>query len=125
MTIVLSLLLPRPDHLRGLNNNLLLLSELGEILDGLATPLAIELNPFYHNNVRVKLEFEQRDDPFSEPMTDEEDAFNFVMDRLKQDGAWLYHAHEVHVVSFEPDEPSCSEKETRAQKNLGVRPFSE
>lgn len=123
MTIVLSLLLPRPARLLGRSNNILLLSELGEILDGLATPLAIEFQPF--SKVRVKLEFEQRDDPFAEPMTDEEDAFNFVMDRLKQDGAWLYHAHEVHVVSFEPDEPSCSEKETRAQNNLGVRPFSE
>ncbi len=123
MTISLHLSLIRPDELCGLKNNLRALDVLAEKLDGVCMPTGIKLDK--PREVGIFAEFELRDDLLKDPVTDEDEdeAFEWALDKFSKDVDWKVAS--AVAVQFEPDEPACSEKESKDMKSLGVRPFSE
>lgn len=123
MTISICFKLLRPADLCGLQNNLRVLDVLSEKLDGVCMPTSIALDDSSHREVGLLAQFQREDDPMEEPMVDKDEACEWALNRFTKDLDWAIAA--VTVDTFEPDEPGCSERETKAMRSLGTRPFSE
>lgn len=119
MNITIWTKLHRPENLVGSNNNFELMLKTVALLDGVCVIQKIDMSE--REKVLLTLEFNRKDDPMDEPICDQDEAWGWAMSELVPVLDWQMESE--GVVSFHGDEPSPSEKETRADKNLGDRPF--
>lgn len=119
MNITIWTKLQRPENLVGSLNNGLLMDAISNSLDGVCVIQKIDMSE--REKVLLTLEFNREDDPMDEPICDQDEAWDWAMSELVPVLDWQMESE--GVVAFEADEPAPSEKETRADKNLGDRPF--